>query len=231
MQPITINPFIKFGFLISQVILLLVTGNNLLIGLILVYSVVYMIVKRVPRQLVTNGLKFGLLLTVFIFAFSMIRYQDLQLAVYNGLYLFKVYLAMIMVSVVYKMETSNKELAYVLSVIFSPFKVVGFDQNKLYTLFLMILNQIFTMRESALRMHKYAKFKTADKLSIADTAKLVIPFINSNLKHNELLAIGLINSGYNSQNKTIKPYFITNYKWSYVIILVVIISLELIILI
>ncbi len=231
MRPITINPFIKFGFLLSQIILLLITHNNILIVLVILYSIIYMLISRVPRKLVTNGLKFGLLLAVFMFVFSLVRYQDLQLAMYNGLDLFKVYLAMIMVSVVYKMETTNKELAYVLSVVFSPFRVVGFDQNKLYTLFLMVLNQIFTMRESALRMHKYAKFKTADKLTIIDTAKLVIPFINSNLKHNELLAIGLINSGYNEQNKRVKPYFITNYKLSYVIILVVIISLELIILI
>lgn len=227
MKPITVNPFIKFGFLISQILLILLTHNTTLIVLVSVFSVVYMIVNRVSSKLVINGLKFGFLLAVFMFIFSLIRYQDLTLAFYNGVDLIKVYFGMIMISIVYKMETSNKELSYVLSVVFSPLAIIGFDQNKLYTLFMMILNQIFSMRKSALRMHKYAKFKTDDNLSLAATTKLIVPFINSNLKHNELLAIGLLNSGYQSEIKRVKPYFITNYKRSYVIILVVMLAIEL----
>ncbi len=227
MKPITINPFIKFGFLLSQIILILITHNTLLIGLVGLFSIIYMVFNRVSSKLVINGLKFGVLLAIFMFIFSLVRYQDLTLAAYNGLDLIKVYFGMIMISIVYKMETSNKELSYVLSVVFSPFAIIGFDQNKLYTLFMMILNQIFSMRKSALRMHKYAKFKTDDNLSLVATTKLIVPFINSNLKHNELLAIGLVNSGYNPEVKRIKPYFITNYKRSYVIILVVMLALEL----
>lgn len=231
MKPITINPFIKFGFLLIEIILMLVTHNNGVIIVAVVFSIIYMISHKISFKLAVNGLKFGLLLAVFMFLFSWIRYQDLTLALYKGSDLIKVYFGMIMISIVYKMETSNKELSYVLSVVFSPFRIIGFDQNRLYTLFLMVLNQIFTMRTSAIRMNKYAKFKNNDKLNIVESTKLIIPFINSNLKHNEILAIGLVNSGYNSQVKSVKPYFITNYKTSYVIILVVIIALQLLILI
>lgn len=229
MRAITINPFLKFGFLVLQIVMLLVTHNSWLVLIVTIYSILYMIICKVSSKLVINGLKFGLLLAVFMFIFSWIRYQDFELAVLNGLDLIKVYFGMIMVSIVYKMETSNKELAYVLSVVFSPLTIIGFDQNKLYTLFMIVLNQIHIMRKSALRMHKYATFKKESKLSITETVKLIIPFVNSNLKHNEVLAIGLLNSGYSSHKKRVKPYFVTNYKVSYVIILVVIISLELIV--
>ncbi len=231
MKPITINPFIKFAFLISQIIFILVTHNNLLIALVIFYSIIFFIANKVQLKYVLNGLKFGVLLAIFIFVFSLIQYANIQLALINGVELFKVYLAMIMVSIVYKLNTTNKELAYVLSVVFSPLKIIGYDQNRLYTLFMMILNQIFTMRKSALRMHMYAKHKEQSNLSIRQTAKLIVPFINSNLKQNELLAIGLINSGYSSEKKVVKPYFIKNYKLSYVIILVVILMTEIYILI
>lgn len=231
MKPITINPFIKFAFLITEIILMLITHNNMIIIVVVLFSVVYMVSHKVGFKLAVNGLRFGLSLAVFMFLFSWIRYQDLTLAIYKGSDLVKVYFGMIMISIVYKMETTNKELSYVLSVVFSPFRIIGFDQNRLYTLFLMVLNQIFTMRTSALRMNKYAKFKNKDKLNIVESTRLIIPFINSNLKHNEILAIGLVNSGYNSEIKSVKPYFITNYKISYVIILVVIVGLQLLILI
>ncbi len=231
MKPITINPFLKFGFLISQIVLVLVTHNNWIIGSIITYSIIYLIINKVQLKYVLNGLKFGVLLAIFIFIFSLIQYTNIQLALINGIELFKVYFGMIMVSIVYKINTTNKELAYVLSVVFSPLRIIGYDQNKLYTLFMMILNQIFTMRKSALRMHKYAKHKEQDSLSIRQTAKLIVPFINSNLKQNELLAIGLINSGYVSDKKTVKPYFIKQYKLSYVILLIVILIIQLYILI
>lgn len=229
MRPLTINPFIKFAFLILQIVMLLVTHNSWSVLIVTVYSIIYMIICKVSTKLVINGLKFGLLLAVFMFIFSWIRYQDYELAILNGLDLIKVYFGMIMVSIVYKMETSNKELAYVLSVVFCPLAIVGFDQNKLYTLFMIVLNQIYIMRKSAFRMHKYASFKKGSKLTINETIKLIIPFVNSNLKHNEVLAIGLLNSGYDNQIKRVKPYFVTNYKLSYVIILVVIISCELVV--
>lgn len=229
MKPITINPFIKFGFLISQIILIIVTHNPYIVLLISIFTILYMSAKRVSPKLLFNGLKFGLLLSIFMFVFSLIRYQNVTLAVYNGLDLISAYIGMIMASIVYKMETSNKELSYVLSVIFSPLEIIGFDQNKLYTLFLLVLNQIYGMRTSALRMHKYAKFKNGHKLSILETVKLIVPFINSNLKHNELLAVGLLNSGYNPNLKRVKPYFITNYKYTYLILLITILGLELII--
>ncbi len=231
MKPITINPFLKFGFLISQIILVLVTHNNWIIGSIIIYSIIYLVINKVQLQYVLNGLKFGVLLAIFIFIFSLIQYTNIQLALINGLELFKVYFGMIMVSIVYKINTTNKELAYVLSVVFSPLGIIGYDQNKLYTLFMMILNQIFTMRKSALRMHKYAKHKERESLNIRQTAKLIVPFINSNLKQNELLAIGLINSGYESDKKMVKPYFIKQYKLSYVILLIVILIIQLYILI
>lgn len=231
MKPITINPFIKFSFLLIEIILILVSHNNYVIGIAVLFAIAYMILNKVSYNMIVNGLKFGVLLAIFMFLFSWVRYQDLTLALYKGVDLIKVYFGMIMVSIVYKMETSNKELSYVLSVIFSPFKIIGFDQNRLYTLFLMVLNQIFTMRTSALRMNRYARFKNDDKLSIIETTKLIVPFINSNLKHNELLAIGLLNSGYNPSVKKVKPYFITNYRFIYVIILGAIVGLQLLILI
>lgn len=226
MKPITINPFIKFGFLLSQIILILVTHDNLIALTIVVYSTIILVVRKIELKQVLNGLKFGVFLAIFIFVFSLIRYTDLQLAIYNGLDLFKVYFAMILVSIIYKLDTTNKELSYVLSVVFSPLKIIGFDQNKLYTLFLMILNQIFAMRYQALRMHKYATYKKGSRLTIKETMQLVIPFINSNLKQNELLAIGLINSSYDNLRTRVKPYFITSYKRSYVIILVAILLIE-----
>lgn len=231
MKPITVNPFIKFGFLLSQIILLLITHNNLLVLIVCCYSFIYIIWNRLNLKILIKGLKFGLLLALFIFIFSMIKYDNTTLALLNALELFKVYFAMIVVSVVYKFETSNKELAYVLSIVFSPFKVIGFDQNKLYTLFLMVLNQIYRMRTQALRIHKFSTFKQQQKLSIKATIGLVVPFINNNLKQNEMLAIGLLNSGYNPNCTTIKPYFITNYKQSLVVILIAIISIELIVII
>lgn len=226
MKPITINPFIKFGFLLSQIILVLVTHSNKIVLTIIIYSTIILAIRKIEIKQVLNGLKFGLFLAVFIFVFSLIRFTNLQLAIYNGLDLFKVYFAMILVSIVYKLDTSNKELSYVLSVVFSPLKVIGFDQNKLYTLFLMILNQIFALRYQALRMYKYATHKKGNKLTIRETMQLIVPFINSNLKQNELLAIGLINSSYDSSKTQIKPYFITSYKQSYVIILVAILLIE-----
>lgn len=230
MKPITINPFIKFIFLLIQICLLLLTHNLILIIDLTALSCLYMIINKVSGKIVLNGLKFGFLLGIFIFIFSWLRYQNLELAMYKGVDLILLYLGMIMVSIVYKMETSNKELSYVLSIVFSPFRIIGFDQNKLYTLFLMVLNQIYTMRISALRIHKYASFKADDKLKMAEVIKLISPFVSSNLKHNELLAIGLINSGYKPSVKKVKPYFITDYKLIYVIILVVILAFELYIL-
>ncbi len=231
MKPLTIDPLLKFLFLVIQIITILICQSNVVYAIIVITSSIYIVMNKVSIKIIINGLKYGVLLTVFIFIFTYMRYQDLQLARINGVELIRIYLGLILLSIAYKINTTNKELAYVLSVIFSPLKIIGYDQNKLYTMFLMILNQIYIMRESAIRIHKYAKFKNKNKLSISQTTKLIIPFINNNLKQNELLAIGLLNSGYGSNQIKVKPYFIKNYKISHYVILLLIEIIELIIII
>lgn len=230
MKPIKINPFFKFAVLVLQMILLITTSSNTLATFIIVTSIIVLIIKRVSGRLVINGLKFGILLACFMFLFSLIRYQNITLAILNGWNLLIIYIAMILASIVYKLDTSNNEIAYVLSVVFSPLKVIGFDQNKLYTLFLMVLNQIFTMRKSSLRIHKYAKRNKGSKLTISEVISLIIPFISNNLKQNEVLAIGLLNSGYNSQIKRVKPYFIVQYSNVQHILLIIFVAIEIFIL-
>ncbi len=226
MKPITINPILKFSLLVIQILILIITSSNALCLLSIIFGLVYLLVKRASFKDLLKALKFGGLLAIFIFGFSLIKYQSLALALVEGRDLLILYCALIILSLVYKVETTNKEMAYVLSIAFSPLAIIGFNQNKLYTLFLIILNQIFTMRNSALRMHKYARFYASDKLSLKAVINLVIPFVNNNLKHNEVLAMGLINNGYNPEKKQIKPYFITNYKPLYAIILVSLIVIE-----
>ncbi len=226
MRPITVNPFIKFMFLVVEIILIITTHNNLILYSIIIYSIIYLIINKTPSNQILNGLKFGMLLTIFMFIFSLIRYQEFTLAVYNAIDLFKMYLAMILVSICYKYHTTNKELAYVLSKVFSPLSIIGYNQNKLYTLFLVILNQIYNMRYSALRIHKYAKFKANDKLTIKQSINLIVPFINNNIKQNELLAIGLINNKYSGECKVVKPFFLRDYKFINHLVLIIIVLIQ-----
>lgn len=227
MKPLKINPFIKFGFLISQILLILITHNNTVIAIAIGSALVYMIFHKIERKMLINSLRIGISLALFMLIFSWIKYQNIDLAIINGLELFKVYLAMLMVSIAYKLETGNKELSYVLSIVFSPFAIIGYDQNKLYTLFLIVLNQSYAMFISANRITKYAKFKNSGKISIKQLFNLIVPFINNNLKQNEVLAIALINSGYNPSNKRIKPFFITEYKTTYILLLLAVIVIQL----
>ncbi|WOO86668.1 hypothetical protein RZE82_06005 [Mollicutes bacterium LVI A0039] len=226
MKPLVINPFIKFAFLISQITLILSTHHNAVIIIVIGYSLIYLLFHPIDRKMISSSLRIGFSLALFMLIFSWIKYQNITLAVVNGLALFKLYVAMLMVSIVYKLETSNKELSYVLSIVFSPCSLIGFDQNKLYTLFLIVLNQSFTMFASATRITKYAKFKNQGKTSITTLTRLIIPFINNNLKQNEMLAIALLNSGYDPQVKKVKPYFITDYKIGYSLTLIAIIALQ-----
>lgn len=231
MKPITVNPYLKFGFLVFQIILIIFSQNSNVIILISLASLSYILSQRAKLSIIIRGLSFGLFLTIFIFVFSYIRYQNIDLAIIAGVDLLKIYFAMLLVSIGYKLSASNKEVAYVLSNVFRPLSLLGYDQNKLYTLFLMILNQSFIMFDSANRMNKYARFKKGRKLSIRESVYLIVPFINSNLKQNELLAIGLINSGYDPQIKAIKPYFIISYKKRHIFVMSFIVLIQVIILI
>lgn len=226
MKPLTINPFLKFLFMLSQIMLVMLTSNNIVILWIICCCTLYLFWKRVKFKLVLNGIKFGLFLGLFMLVFSQIRYGDWELALSNSLNLFSLYFTLIMISVAYKLDTTNKEIAYVLSVVFAPLTIVGYPQNKLYTLFLVILNQITSMREVAMRMYRFARFEKNSRLSIGEIINLIPAFINLSLKQNENLAIGLLNSGYNINNKKITPVFLKNYRYAHVVVLVGIIIVE-----
>ncbi len=229
MKAITVNPFVKFFFLLVQIIIILIVDNKLLTLFIVVVTTIYLIIKKSNVKIVLSGLKFGLLLAFFMLVFSQIRYGNIVVSVHKSLDLLEMYLSMILVSIVYKMETGNKELAYVLSIVLSPLKIIGFDQNKLYTLFLIILSQIYTMKDSAMRMYEHTMLQKNNEATLKRIIKLINPFIHINLKHNELLAIGLINNGYNVNKKNVKPYLIIKHKLGHYLILIVMLLCEILI--
>ncbi len=227
MKKVHINPFFKFSFLVVQLLIVIFfnNDNNLLYFLIL--SSLMLLITRVSIKTILKSMVFGIFLSIFSFVFSYIISNSFDFATYKALHLFTMYLIILFYSLAYKKTSSNKEISYVISYLFLPFKYFGYNQNKMYTMILIILNQVSELRESAKRIYKYDKLKKEEKESkINKLILLVQVFINNSLKQNENFTVALISKGYLIENKKIKPYLVYEYKFINNFILIVYLVLE-----
>ncbi len=230
MKKLYINPFFKFSFLFLQLLLVIFfdKDNNLLMFLLL--SILMLFLTRVKVKNILKSMVFGVFLAIFSFIFTYFISGSINLSIYKSIHLVTIYLIILFYSLAYKKTSSNKEISYVISCIFLPLKKIGYNQNKMYTMIIIILNQVGELRESAKRIYKYDSLNRTDNIgNINRMIILIRVFINNSLKQNENFTVALISKGYSIENKKVKPFFIYDYKIKYYLILFVYLLLEILI--
>ncbi len=222
-----INPFFKFFFLVFQFLIVVICDNYYNLIFFLLLSMLMLLLTRVKIKNILKSIIFGLFLAIFSFVFSYYITKSINFSIYKALNLLIMYLIILFYSLSYKKVSSNKEIAYVISYLFLPFSILGYNQNKMYTMILIILNQVSELRESAARIYKYHFLKEgANNKKINKLILLIQVFINNSLKQNENFTVALISKGYNIENKKVKPFFIIEYKSKYYLVLFIYLILE-----
>ncbi len=229
MIKININPFIKFAFLIFQILIVVVFDDSVNLIYFLILSILILLLSRVNIKYVLSSMVFGIFLSIFSFVFSFLISNSIDLAIYKSLHLFIMYLIVLFYSLAYKKTSSNKEIAYVISYLFLPFSFLGYNQNKMYTMILIILNQVSELRVSAKRIYKYDSLNKKKISKINNLILLIQVFINNSLKQNDNFTIALISKNYSIDLKRVRPYFVYDYKVKCYIVLLFYLLLEILI--
>ncbi len=230
MKPITINPFIKFVVLLMQFILIFLIQDLNILMILLVFNCLGIIIFQWKKLYqVFKFAKFGLFLAIFALTFNYIMTNNMQIAAISSLNLLMRYLLILIASIIYKDCSSNKEIAYVISRVMYCF---GLSQNKIYTMILVILNQIMDLRQIALNLYRFERFNnpTTNKLEQIQQIIALLPvYINNVLKQNENFTISLLNKNYDPNIRKINVFLLKKYSKTKLVILLLFISIEIII--
>lgn len=201
MKEIRVNPYLKFTLLLSQIlILLLISNNQKLLALALIVTIVSLIL-RVPFKPIFRALTYGCFLSGFGLIFNYIFSQSWLYASAVATNIFLRFLIIVLGSLCYKHYTSNKEMAFVISKLAAKF---GCKQNQVYTVVLVILNQIYNLRNLIFDLYRYNRINSEDlsrKQKIINIIKLLPVFINNALRQNDNFTLALLNKNYRADNQ------------------------------
>lgn len=223
-----LDPLIRFFVLILNCILIFYLNSTYAFVLYTILTVLFLLLVRANFFKYYKYISFGLFIALFTFSLTYYYGGDLTAAFQSGEYAFIVFFLIFLQSIIFKANTTNRETAYVISFVFRIFEPFGYNQNKMYTIILLILNNIYSMRQNVIMVYRFEKMKFVGKLTWYRHVKLVlgliVPFINRILYENETASLALINKGYSIDNKHMR--FFKNYPNEvFNIILVIIIEL------
>ncbi len=211
MQEIKVHPFIKFSLLLLQFLtIIFIEKNTILLVVALIISLTSILFK-VKFKPILLALTYGIFLALFTLVFNYLFSNSLLYAISAALGVFTRFYIIITASIFYKTYTNNKEMAYVISKIASK---LGFKQNKVYTVILIILNQIYNLRNLIFNLYKFNNLNQLDNSKVnqvKNTIKLLPVFINNALRQNDNFTLALINKNYN-EDRAIRVYL--NYNIS-----------------
>ncbi len=229
MMETKINPYLKFLALITQFILIFITKDIQVLGILMIINLLIIIILRVKLMMVIKFSRYGIFLALFALTFNYILTQNMTISLTAASNLFIRYLLILFASLIYKKYTINKELAFVIS---SVSQLFGANQNQVYTIILVVLNQIYSLQEIALNLYRFERFNnpTTNRLEqIKQIVNLLPVFISNALKQNENFTISLLNKNYHPENKKVNVYLIYNYSFFANLTLICYFALEIII--
>lgn len=173
---------------------------------ILLFSVLLCFIYRIN---IINNLKytsFGVFLSLFNFLFSYISSGNLLFSFMHSSRILLIFLNIYLVSLHFKTTSTNREVSFAVSWVLNIFRPLGYNQNKMYTMILVILNTSYQNYSKVFKMYHYESSFNNDK-SFKKVLNLLAPFINNILLLNESITLGLLNKGYKLENKKVKFIF------------------------
>ncbi len=228
MREIKVHPLLKFLLLFAQLIIVMITNDPTKILILSIFMTVILVGFRVKLKSVVMALSYGLFLGIFTFVFNYIFSNAISYAVVVALNVIGRFYLIIAPSILYKQYTSNKEIAYVISIIASKF---GFKQNQVYTIVLVILNQIYNLRNLIFDLYKYNRIESSNQsksVKIKRIIKLLPVFINNSLRQNDSFTLALLNKNYHPE-KQINVYLNYNISTATSILLIILFGSELLV--
>ncbi len=228
MLEIRVHPMIKFTLLLMQMLIIIFVDDltKILVFASLITAVAFIFKVRLKPILL--ALTYGMFLSIFTFSFNYIFSSSLMYATTAAINVFGRFYIIICASIFYKQYTTNKETAYVISKIASKF---GAKQNQVYTIVLIILNQIYNLRNLIFDLYRYNKIESenlARKQKIIKIVKLLPVFINNALRQNDSFTLALLNKNYHADKK-IKVYLNYNISNLLTISLIILVVCEILI--
>lgn len=218
------RPLSIYLYTFLNVFLIFLANNYFAYLILFLISIIWVMYLKIKIKF--SYFLFGSYISIFIFMFNIIIYQNFTTSLDEAVKSMSTFILILLYSFLLKKLVTSKELAYLFASTFSMFKIFGYNKNKIYTLFLIILNQINNLVISAKRLFNFSIIDSGlSKYKII--IKILIPFIFVSLKRNTNMTIALMLKGYNVDNKAI--YYKSNVKYLYrydiLIILISIISI------
>lgn len=195
------------------------------------YDYLYLLVVAIIFNVIAKSrfkiyhLLFGLYISFFIFIFNIIIYSSFNYAAIKGVTSITIFIIILLFSYVIKVSLSHRQIAYCFSLGF-----IKGNQNKVYTVSLLVLNQINVLKEQALMTYKFSKIDMRNKKNnVQVIIQILVPFIFISLKRNTQVVISLMNKGYSIDNKKIKIVNLEVYNKYLNILLIVILIISILI--
>ncbi len=196
------NFFLIYIFSIISIIILFVTDTIIDKAILLVLFLLLNLINK--SKISFRFLSFAVYLTIFIVVFNFIIFDNLRQAYGAGLETFLLFLNIWFISLFLKNTLTNKQLAYCITKTLMPLKTFGFNENKFYTIILLVLNQIYTLVSDAREVYDFARVDS-NATTFIEKFKLIIylitPFIFTSLKRNKIITVSIINKGFTMNQK------------------------------
>ncbi len=203
---------IKLIHLVFSIVLIFNVTTYLQICLLLLISVILLVINKISIKKAFKYISYIVFISIFITFFHFIVTKDLSSSLYKGIFIFLKYVSLIIYSLNYKYTSTNKEIAFSLIYPLKPFK--GYiNLNKVYTIILLVLNQINQLAIVAKNMY-YIRIYNFNYPTLLQKFNLIIsllgPLINQTINQNDNVTVTLINKGYNYHQHDINVYHYNN---------------------
>lgn len=199
----------KFVVLIVSFIVIYFLNSFVSFLLFFGFLVFWLVLCRVNvfkffRLLILGGfLSFVVVVSSFVVSFDLVDSFEL------GLISFVRFFFYFCCSLIFKYRTSSGEIAFIVSYLFVGFSSLGYNQNKMYTLVLVVLNNIYFMYFNVGQMYMYMRLNHPNlgRFSrLKMVVSMIVPFISNALKQQDEVSLALISKEYQPFKKRIKYY-------------------------
>lgn len=200
---------IKFVFLVFMFMIISMLETRLEYVVFFVFTVLLLCLTRVNIFRYFKLMIFGFFLSFILFIFNYLFTFDLFNSLFIAVVGFTNFSLYFVYSIIFKVKTSNGEIAFIISYLFIGFSIFGYNQNKMYTTILIVLNNIYFMRIQIQMMYFHARLNSNPKGIVAKSklcVSLINPFISNVLKQHHEMSLSLISKGYNPRRKKIRYY-------------------------
>ena len=206
----SLHPKLKFIVLIINVVLIFFIKDLLSLLLFTIVTLIFMFISKTNILKYLKYMYFGIFFAIFTFVYTYVLETNLSLSLISSLRVLQVFILIYIYSIIFKVNSTNREVAYVMSWSLSPFSIFGYNQNKMYTTILIVLSSIYTLRIDIITSYKYELIKRDYKKGVIEKIKIVInliePFFQKVLYRNEISTLSLLNKDYNPNKKKVRFY-------------------------